>query len=201
VSPAPFELVLASANPHKSAEIIAILGPLVGERITIRPRPASIGEIDESGETFEENAEQKARVVAEATGAAAIADDSGLEVDALGGAPGVRSARYAGEGATDEANVAKLLDALAGRPDRSARFRAAVVVAFPDGRLLATSGAVDGRIGETPRGAAGFGYDPIFIPTGSTRSFAEFDPGEKHVGSHRAIALRALAPLLLAEIG
>ena len=200
MSPTPFELVLASANPHKAGEIVAVLGPLVEPRVVIRPRPESIGDIDETGESFEQNAELKARAIAAAVGVAAIADDSGLEVDALGGAPGVRSARYAGEGATDQANVAKLLAALAGHEDRAARFRAAVVVAFPDGRMLSTSGSVEGRIAEEPHGESGFGYDPVFIPTGSTRSFGELDEDEKHAQSHRGTALRALAPLLLAEI-
>jgi XTP/dITP diphosphohydrolase len=186
------ELVLATANPDKAAEIQAILGPAV----TLLPRPESVGEVDETGDTLEENARLKARALAEATGRPAIADDTGLEVTALEGRPGVYSARYAGEDATYADNVAKLLAEMEGRPDRSARFRTVALVAWPDGRELLAEGAVDGRIAESASGADGFGYDPLFIPDGGDRTFAQMTREEKNAVSHRGRAFRALAELL-----
>jgi XTP/dITP diphosphohydrolase len=196
----PLKIVVASANAPKATEIVAILEPLVGDRIVILPRPIEIGEIEETGTTLEQNAELKARAVAEATGLAALADDTGLEVDALGGAPGVYSARYAGKDASDEENIAKLLGELKGRIDRAARFRTVVVLAFPDGRILSASGTAEGWIGEIARGGSGFGYDPIFVPAGGTRSFAELAGEEKDAVSHRGAAIRSLAPLLFSEL-
>ncbi|MCB0962373.1 MAG: hypothetical protein KDA98_03590, partial [Acidimicrobiales bacterium] len=162
------QVVLASANPKKAAEIRAILG----DHVDLVPRPADVPEVVEDAPDFEGNARLKALALAAATGLAALADDSGLEVDALGGAPGVRSARYASapgdEGnADDAANVAKLLAELADRPevaDRTARFRAVVVLRWPDGREVVASGAVEGTIADAPRGEGGFGYDPVFVP-------------------------------------
>ena len=185
-------LVLASANPDKAAEIAAVLS-----RFELVPRPASVGEVDETGETLEDNARLKALAILGATGEAAVADDTGLEVAALGGAPGVYSSRYAGPGATYADNVAALLAALDGRTDRSARFRTVAVACFPDGREVLAEGVVTGSIAPDPRGTGGFGYDPVFVPDGGDgRTFAEMTAAEKNAVSHRGRALRALAALL-----
>jgi XTP/dITP diphosphohydrolase len=190
-------LVLASANPDKAAEIADILGPVPG--LTLHPRPDSVPDVVEDGDTLLDNARLKAVALVEATGMAAVADDTGLEVDALGGAPGVYSARYAGEGATYADNVAKLLAELdragARAPEqRRARFRTVALVAYPDGSELWADGEVTGVIATEPAGAAGFGYDPLFVPDGGDgRTFAQMDSGEKHRVSHRGRAFRALA--------
>ena len=192
-------MVLASANAHKAAEIEAI----VGGRLHLVPRPAEVPDVVEDADTFEGNARLKAVAVTSATGEAALADDSGLEVDALDGAPGVWSARYAGPGATDDANVVKLLAALADRPeaaDRRARFRSVVVLHRPDGSEVVAAGTVSGSIADRPRGDGGFGYDPVFVPDGGDGStFAELDPDAKHAISHRGRALHALLAALGAE--
>lgn len=189
-------LVVASSNPGKIAEIRRLLPEgisilLAGELgIALPP---------ETGSSFRENAEIKATVVSQASGQFAVADDSGLEVDALAGMPGVRSARYSGEGATDARNIDKLLHELAAVPDsqRSARFRCAISLAHPDGSVQTVEGACEGSIGHEPRGQCGFGYDPVFrVPGG--RSFAEMTAEEKDAISHRGKALRAMAPLLRA---
>jgi len=194
-------LVLASANPDKVAEIAEILG----DRFALVPRPRSVPEVEEIAGTLEGNARLKAEAICAATGLPAVADDTGLEVDALGGAPGVHSARYSadavgpGESAS-EANIAKLLAELSGvgTRDRRARFRTVVVVAFPDGGSVCAEGMVRGHIAEAPRGTGGFGYDPVFVPDeGDGRTFAEMSPAEKHAVSHRGRALRAMA----AELG
>jgi XTP/dITP diphosphohydrolase len=185
-------LVLASANRDKAAEIAAVL-----EGFELVPRPPWVGEVDETGETLEENALLKARAIREATGEAAVADDTGLEVDALDGAPGVYSSRYAGPEASYADNVAALLAALGDRPDRTARFRTVAVACFPDGREVIADGAVEGTITTEPRGEAGFGYDPVFVPDGlDGRTFAEMTAAEKNAVSHRGRAFRALAALL-----
>jgi XTP/dITP diphosphohydrolase len=190
-------LVLASANPDKAREIAALL-----PGVEVAPRPATVGDVEETGATLEENARLKARAVADATGEPAVADDTGLEVAALGGAPGVHSARYAGEGATYRDNVEKLLAALDGVADRRARFRTVALVYFPDGREVLTEGVADGVITETPRGEGGFGYDPVFVPAdGGGRTFAELRPEEKEAVSHRGRAFRALAVRLEAIEG
>jgi XTP/dITP diphosphohydrolase len=193
---APLVLVLASANPDKAAEISAVLSASLD--VELRPRPSSVPDVVEDGATLLDNARLKARALVEATGVAAVADDTGLEVDALGGAPGVYSARYAGEGATYADNVAKLLRELAALPDgggeRRARFRTVALVAFPDGTEVWAEGAVEGIILREVRGSAGFGYDPVFAPNeGGGRSFAEMEAEEKHAISHRGRALRVLA--------
>ena len=188
-------LVLASANPDKSAEIAAILGAAV-PGLDLASRPADVPDVDEVGTTLLENARLKAAAIAEATGEPAVADDTGLVVDALGGAPGVWSARFAGEGATYADNVAKLLKELDGiAPEqRTARFETAALVRWPDGSEVAVTGAVDGVIATEVRGSRGFGYDPVFVPTeGDGRTFAELLPLEKHAVSHRGRAFRALA--------
>ncbi|HEX2038390.1 MAG TPA: RdgB/HAM1 family non-canonical purine NTP pyrophosphatase [Acidimicrobiales bacterium] len=185
-------LVLASANPDKAREIAALL-----DGFDVLPRPADVPDVEETGSTLLENARLKARALVEATGEAAVADDTGLEVAALDGAPGVYSARYAGEGATCDDNVAKLLDALRGSTDRRARFRTVALALFPDGREVAAEGVVDGTIAEARRGEGGFGYDPVFVPDdGDGRTFAELSPDEKNAISHRGRAFRALAALL-----
>ena len=188
-------LVLASANPDKAAEISAILSAAV-PGLDLAPRPADLADVDETGTTLLENARLKAAAIAAATGEAAVADDTGLAVDALEGAPGVYSARFAGEGATYADNVAKLLKALDGvAPDRrTARFETVALVRWPDGREVAATGAVRGVISTEARGEGGFGYDPIFVPIeGDGRTFAELTAEEKHALSHRGRAFRALA--------
>jgi XTP/dITP diphosphohydrolase len=184
-------VVCASANPDKVAEIAAILG----DAVELLPRPAHVPDVVEDADTLEGNARLKAVALASATGEAAVADDTGLEVDALGGAPGVRTARYAGEGATYAENVDKLLLALADvrTGARSARFRTVAMVAWPDGREVVADGACEGSISDAPRGGRGFGYDPVFVPDeGDGRTFAEMSAEEKHALSHRGRALRAL---------
>jgi XTP/dITP diphosphohydrolase len=190
-------LVCASANPHKAAEIVAILG----DAVDLLPRPPEVPEVVEDAPTLEGNARLKACALVQATGMAAVADDSGLEVDALLGAPGVRSARYAGDHARDADNVAKLLAELASRHGvpRTARFRTVAMVVFPDGSEIVATGSVEGVIAGAPRGDAGFGYDPVFVPgEGDGRTFAQLTPDEKHAISHRGRAFRALAQQLRA---
>jgi XTP/dITP diphosphohydrolase len=163
------QLVLASANPDKAAEIVAILGSVAG--VTILPRPAEVPDVEETGDTLLDNARLKAVALAEATGLPAVADDTGLEVEALGGAPGVYSARYSGPHATYADNVAKLLVELAqvGAVDperRRATFRSVALVSYPDGREVWADGRVTGLIAPEPKGVGGFGYDPVFAPDG-----------------------------------
>lgn len=188
--------VLATANPDKAREIREILG----DTVELIGRPQSVPEVHETGSTLEENARLKARFLADATGHPAIADDTGLEVDALDGAPGVYSARYAGENAGYADNVAKLLVELEGVAEpRRARFRTVAVAVWPDGSERVAAGAVNGSIALKARGTGGFGYDPVFVPdAGDGRSFAELSASEKHEMSHRGRAFRALAGLLRA---
>jgi XTP/dITP diphosphohydrolase len=192
-------IVVASANPHKVAEIHQIL-----DGFELLPRPADVPDVVEDGDTFVDNARLKAAALVEATGRSALADDSGLEVDALGGLPGVRSARYAGEDASDADNVTKLLSALEGvEPDlRAARYRAVLLLRTPDGREVLADGVVEGRIRTERAGTGGFGYDCVFEPIdGDGRTFAEMSSEEKHRISHRGRALRALAARLQADQG
>jgi XTP/dITP diphosphohydrolase len=185
--------VLASANPDKAAEIAAIL-----DGVEVLPRPAGVPDVEETGGTLEDNARLKAAALVAATGHAAVADDTGLEVIALGGAPGVFSARYAGEDATYADNVAKLLVALEGEVDRRARFRTVAIALLPDGREVVAEGVVEGRITTERWGSGGFGYDPVFAPYGSDgRTFAQMTAAEKNAISHRGRAFRALAERLL----
>jgi XTP/dITP diphosphohydrolase len=188
-------LVCASANPDKVVEIAALLG----DQIELRPRPAGLPDVVEDEPTLEGNARLKAAAVAAAAGLPAVADDTGLEVDALGGAPGVFAARFAGEGATYADNVAKLLHDLDGVPpeQRTARFRAVALVRWPDGREVAAEGVCPGRIAAAARGARGFGYDPVFVPDeGDGRTFAEMSEDEKHRVSHRGRSIRGLLAAL-----
>jgi XTP/dITP diphosphohydrolase len=190
--------VLATANPDKAAEIRAIVAAAVPD-LELVTRPPEVPDVEETGATLLDNARLKARALAAATGLPAVADDTGLEVAGLGGAPGVHTARYAGPGATYADNVAKLLAELAGvsGPDRRARFATVVVAMWPDGRELAAEGTVEGRIAEAAVGARGFGYDPVFVPDeGDGRTFAEMSAVEKHALSHRGRAVRAWAARL-----
>lgn len=190
--------VLATANPDKAAEVRHILAEALGEADLV-DRPSGVPEVVEDGDTLEANARLKAAALVEATGDVAIADDTGLEVDALGGAPGVLAARYAGEQATYADNVAKLLRELGGTPpaERTARFTTVALARFVDGSEIVAIGEVSGRIGIEPRGGEGFGYDPVFIPDGGGgRTFGEMSPSEKHALSHRGRAFRALAERL-----
>ena len=198
-------LILATANPDKAAEITAILGTVPG--LEVVPRPAWVPGVDETGDTLEDNARLKARSLVEATGVPAVADDTGLEVEALGGAPGVYSSRFAGDHATYAQNVAKLLAELArvgaNAPEqRIARFRSVAMVAYPDGTDVWAAGEVIGVITLEAMGHSGFGYDPVFAPEGyQGRTFAQVSAEEKHRISHRGRAFRALADLLGARSG
>lgn len=191
------ELVCASANPDKVAEIAAILAE-AGDDVTLLPRPAWLGDVEENAVTLEGNARLKAVAVCEATGKPAIADDTGLEVPALGGAPGVRSARYAGDGASYSDNRTLLLRELAAHSgeQRRARFVTVALVRWPDGRELVCRGECDGWIVESERGERGFGYDPVFAPGDGTRTFAEMSDEEKNAVSHRGRAFRGLVAAL-----
>ncbi|MXW62629.1 MAG: non-canonical purine NTP pyrophosphatase [Acidimicrobiaceae bacterium] len=192
-------LVCASANPDKVAEMALVLDGIV----ELLPRPHALADVVEDADDLEGNARLKAAAVCAVAQEAAVSDDTGLEVDALDGAPGVRSARYAGEAASYADNVDKLLSELervgAGTVRaRTARFRTVVMVVWPDGSELSAQGSVEGWIAEHPRGTGGFGYDSVFVPTeGDGRSFAEMGD-EKHVISHRGRALRSLALALSA---
>ena len=188
-------LVTATANPHKVEEIAAILG----DAVQLLPRPSEVGDVVEDADTLGGNARLKAVAICDATGAAAVADDTGLEVDALGGAPGVHSARYAGADGDSAANLAKLLRELDGVPagQRTARFRTVALVRRPDGSEVVTHGVVEGLIIDEPRGAGGFGYDPVFVPTdGDGSTFAEMSDAAKNAISHRGRAFRALRDAL-----
>jgi XTP/dITP diphosphohydrolase len=204
---AALELVLATANPDKASEIIAVVRDVAGDRIVLIERPPDVPDVEETGDTLEENAFLKAFALGEATGMPAVADDTGLEVHALGGAPGVRSSRYSGEHASYAENVAKLLAELervgaVSPADRKARFRTVALAVFPDGRRLVAEGSTEGTISLQAIGAAGFGYDPVFIPDdGDGRTFAQMSPSEKHAISHRGRAFRAIAAGLIAPGG
>lgn len=190
------KLVCATANPGKVAEIERILAGVV----ELLPRPDEVGDIVEDSGTFVGNARLKARAVCAATGLPAVADDSGLEVAALGGEPGVETAYFAGPHATDADNRAKLLRLLDGADDRSAVFRTVALVAFPDGSELIAEGTCAGSIATEERGARGFGYDPLFVPAdGDGRTFAEMSHDDKHALSHRGRAFRNLLDLLAAR--
>jgi XTP/dITP diphosphohydrolase len=185
-------VVCASANSHKVAEIFELMGGV----LDLVARPADLGETQETESTLVGNARLKAVAVCRATELAALADDTGLEVDALNGAPGVLTARFAGVGATDAQNRAKLLEELFGKP-RTARFRTIALLLFNDGREVIAQGVCEGSIAESQRGERGFGYDAVFIPSlGDGRTFAEMSIAEKHSLSHRGLAFRALAKSL-----
>jgi XTP/dITP diphosphohydrolase len=219
----PLPLVLATQNSDKAREITEIFvvrvnAPLVAHSLDVAflldlPEHVSAAlrvlpsldeppDVEETGDTLEENARIKARALAGACAMLSVADDTGLEVDALGGAPGVYSARYAGEDATYADNVRKLLRELRDVPEpmRSARFATVAMARWPDGREITARGEVEGVISAAPKGGSGFGYDPVFVPVeGDGRTFAEMSPAEKHAISHRGRAFRALAVLLDTE--
>jgi XTP/dITP diphosphohydrolase len=191
-------LVLATGNKGKAAEIELLLGGLAG--IELLPRPDVVPEPVEDGDTLLDNARIKAQALVDATGEAAVADDTGLEVAALGGAPGVLTARYAGEDATYEDNWRKLLAELGDEDERRATWRTVALVRWPDGDELWAEGTCDGVITRNAAGGAGFGYDPVFVPDeGDGRTFAELTRDEKNAVSHRGRAFRALARLLTPE--
>lgn len=192
------KLILATNNSHKINEMRAILGSRFDTILSLREAGIS-HETVEDGATFLENARKKAKEIAAIAGCPALADDSGLSVDALGGAPGIFSARFAGEHGNDEANNALLLEKLKGEKNRKAHYVCAVVIAFPDGKKIEAEGCWYGEILKTPRGVSGFGYDPLFRPDGMTGSVAEMTAEEKNEVSHRAVALAALAQKLSAE--
>jgi XTP/dITP diphosphohydrolase len=195
-------VVLATRNPGKIREVRRILEPAGVSLTGLDAFPEA--ELDEeTGATFLENALLKARSAARATGFPALADDSGLEVDALGGEPGVHSARYAGEQGSDARNNAKLIQALAKAPSgaRGATFRCVAVAALPGGEAIWAEGRWRGVVLEAPRGEGGFGYDPLFLDREVGRTAAEMEPGEKDARSHRGKAFRGLAALLPAFLG
>jgi XTP/dITP diphosphohydrolase len=189
-------LVLATRNPHKVRELAAMLAPH-----DVVALPDEVELPPETGETFAENALGKARAAADATGEPSIADDSGIEAAALGGAPGVRSARFAGEQASDEDNLAKLLRDVPADGDRRVAYVCALAYVEPAGTEEVFEGRCDGTLAELPRGSGGFGYDPAFLPadTGDGRTMAELPPGEKDSISHRGRAARAFLDWLVRE--
>ncbi len=184
------QLVLATRNPHKLEEIRSIIRMNGVELLSALDFP-DLPDVVEDGDTFEANAVKKAKSITDAAGLWAMADDSGLEVEALDGAPGVYSARYAGEPVDYDANNRKLLCELDGQPNRNARFRTVLALTGPDGSVRIVEGICPGRIGFEEKGDHGFGYDPLFIPDGETRTFAEMDSEKKNRISHRAHALAA----------
>lgn len=199
--PFPERIAIASRNAHKLSELARICADWPVAWITVQTEdPATFPDVDETGDTYLANAMLKARAVAAALGMAAMADDSGIEVDALGGKPGVRSARFAGQDATDEQNLDRLLGSLKGIPasGRSASYRCVAALAFPDGRELHAEGTCEGTLEAKRRGSRGFGYDPVFVPEGWDETMAELTALQKDRISHRGRAFRALRDLLAA---
>lgn len=202
----PPQLVLATKNRGKIREILAICDDwpvewALGRSPDGPDRLASWWtDVEETGQTYLENARLKAGVLAKRVGVPALADDSGIEVDPLGGGPGVRSARFAGEEATDGTNLRLLVDRIRDVPEaeRTARYRCVAVCAWPDGRDVWAEATCEGHLILGPRGTRGFGYDPIFVPDGETRTMAELSDGEKNAISHRGKAFRALRAKLAA---
>jgi XTP/dITP diphosphohydrolase len=191
----PDRIALATRNPHKLRELARICADWPVTWLTVENHdPAAFPDVAETGETYLENAALKARAVAAALGVPALADDSGIEVDALGGRPGPRSARYAGSHASDEENLRALVQAIRGVPTsgRTARYRCVAALATPDGRLEHAEGSCEGTLRTVPVGSRGFGYDPVFEPVGWDRTMAELTDGEKDRISHRGRAFRAL---------
>jgi len=188
------ELVLATGNRAKAREFAQLLRPYVSSLRVLGDLHPGV-EIEESGSTFRENALIKARTALSLTGLPSLADDSGLEVAALGGRPGVQSARYAGGGG-DEANIEKLLREMEGVADRRARFVCCIALAYPDGSVVVVEGTCSGLIAERPRGEHGFGYDPVFYLPERGATMAELPPHEKNAVSHRARAVKALTMYL-----
>ena len=195
-------VVLATRNQHKLRELQEILAE-IGLDVTLEPLPESAPDVVEDGLTFAQNATKKARSAALATGLPAVADDSGLCVDALNEMPGVLSARWAGRGKDDDANLALVLDQVSDVPDSllGAHFACAAALALPTGEERVVEGRVDGTLVRKPRGSGGFGYDPIFLPDGQSLTTAEMTAGDKHAISHRGRAFRALAPAIADLLG
>jgi XTP/dITP diphosphohydrolase len=192
----PPRIAVATRNAHKLGEIARICAAWPVAWVTVATHdPASFPDVEETGETYLDNALLKAHAVAEALDLPALADDSGIEVDALGGKPGPRSARFAGSHATDEQNLQRLIDSLKGIPagGRTARYRCVAALAFPGGRVVHTEGVCEGTLEPRRRGTGGFGYDPIFVPEGWDETMAELTAEEKDRISHRGRAFRALA--------
>ncbi len=191
------KLIFATGNPGKMKEIRMILGDLDYEILSMKEAGADIA-IEENGTTFEENAVIKARAIMEATGCVTLADDSGLEVDALNKEPGVYSARYMGEDTSYDIKNQSILDRLSGvtGKDRSARFVCVIAAAFPDGRVITKRATIEGVIAEKPCGEGGFGYDPIFMVPELGKTTAQLTPQEKNLISHRGKALAAIKPEL-----
>ncbi len=194
----PATVAIASRNAHKLREIGRICADWPVAWLTVDTHDGPWPEVEEPHDTYLHNAFEKAHAVARALGVPAVADDSGIEVDALGGAPGPRSARYAGEEPTDAQNLRALLGAVKGVPGggRTARYRCVAAIAWPDGREFHAEGVCEGTLGTRARGSNGFGYDPIFVPEGWDRSMAELADEEKDRISHRGRALRALRDAL-----
>jgi XTP/dITP diphosphohydrolase len=190
----PTRIAIASRNAHKLREIGRICADWPVEWMTVENHEGPWPDVEETGSSYLENALLKARAGAAALGAPALSDDSGIEVDALGGRPGPRSARFAGESATDERNLDELIRALKGvpGPGRTARYRCIAALALPEGRELHAEGTCEGTLVSKRRGTGGFGYDPIFVPAGWDRTFAELTDEQKDRISHRGRALRAL---------
>ena len=197
------KIIAATQNLHKLTEMKAILKPFGMDILSQRDAGLEAIDIEETGSTFEENSAIKATAICRMTGECAIADDSGLAVDALDGAPGVYSARYAGADASDEDNNAKLLAALQNveASGRTGKYVSVITLAYPDGRMLVARGECLGTLLFAPRGEGGFGYDPLFIPDGTTKTFAEMTAEEKNKISHRAKALAELRELLKRDEG
>ena len=189
------KLIIATRNRHKLDEIRAILRLPGLDIVGVAEHPVPLPEVVEDGVTFHANAIKKAMTLALASRLWTLADDSGLEVEALGDEPGVLSARYAGEPANDAANNAKLLAKLASAPDRRARFRCVIALCSPTGRAQFVEGVCAGTLASAPRGTLGFGYDPLFVPDGYTQTFAELDAEAKNRLSHRAQALQRATEL------
>jgi XTP/dITP diphosphohydrolase len=198
--PFPERLAIATKNAHKLRELARICRDWPVRWLTVENHSGPWPDVPEPHDTYLDNALQKARAIALAVGEPAIADDSGIEADALDGGPGPRSARFAGEGSSDAENLAKLIDAIRDEPAdaRTARYRCVAAIAWPDGRALHADGVCEGTLLVTPMGTRGFGYDPIFVPRGEDRTMAELDDDEKDRISHRGRAFRALAELLSA---
>ncbi len=189
-------VVAATQNEHKLRELRDILEKSGMKVISQKDAGLEKTDVEENGETFEQNSFIKADAIMRLSGMIAVADDSGLEVDFLNGAPGVYSARYAGEHKSDLDNNNKLLKELSGVENRRARFVSVVTMVYPDGRVIYARGECPGTILEAPRGKGGFGYDPLFLPDGLDKTFAEVTQEEKNSVSHRAKALEKLEELL-----
>ncbi|MGN0680473.1 MAG: XTP/dITP diphosphatase [Candidatus Fimisoma sp.] len=191
-------MIAASSNAHKIKEIQSIMSKFGVKVVSRKEAGVPEFEIEEDGETFEENSLKKAEAIMKATGKLTVADDSGLMVDYLGGAPGVYSARFAGEECDDAKNNEKLLKHLEGlsAEDRKAKFVSVITLMFPDGNTIVARGECPGRIIETPTGENGFGYDPLFVPDGLSKTFAQLSDEEKNSISHRARALEKLEEIL-----